>query len=177
MLEERQTDNQNPIWQAKLHVQRLVMFIASMAFTGAVFLPVVTRYLFNYSLFGIEEFASFAGIVMYFIGAAYATHERSHISASLVDTFFGQSRVTAVVHTFTRALSAALTIYLLVVFWDLLVFTERMNTKSTELRVPMLWIYGTMYAGLALMAFYFVLETYDSLRAAVSRQPRQETGA
>ncbi len=175
MLEERQSQIQHPIWQFKLRIQRLVMFITSIAFTAAVFLQVVTRYLFNYSLFGVEEFASFAGIVMYFIGAAYATHERSHISASLVDTIFGEGRITAGVHAFTRLLAAVLTIYILVVMWDLLVFTERMNTKSTELRIPMIWIYGTMFVGLVLTAFYFLLEFYDSLRAVIWHTPTKET--
>ncbi|KIC40223.1 hypothetical protein RA27_15515 [Ruegeria sp. ANG-R] len=175
MLEERQTQIKNPIWVFTLKAQRFVMFVSSIAFTAAVFLQVVTRYLFNYSLFGIEEFASFAGIIMYFIGAAYATHERSHISASLVDTIFGEGRITAGVHTFTRFLAALLTIYILVALWDLLVFTERMNTKSTELRVPMIFIYGTMFVGLVLTAFYFLLETYDSLRATISHTSAEET--
>lgn len=169
MLETNQPQFQHPIWQAKLHILRFVMFIASLAFTSAVFLQVVTRYLFNYSLFGIEEFASFAGVIMYFIGAAYATHERSHISASLVDTIFGEGRVTASVHAFTRGLAVVLTLYILSALWDLLVFTERMNTKSTELRVPMLWIYGSMFLGLVLTAFYFLLEFFDSLRTAFAR--------
>jgi len=175
MLEERQSQIQHPIWQFKLKVQRFVMFVTSIAFTSAVFLQVVTRYLFNYSLFGIEEFASFAGVVMYFIGAAYATHERSHISASLVDTIFGEGRITAGVHAVTRLLAAVLTIYILFVMWDLLVFTERMNTRSTELRVPMIFIYGAMFVGLAMTAFYFLLEFYDSLRATIWHIPAKET--
>ncbi len=174
MLEERKTQIQHPLWQFKLKIQRLVMFITSIAFTAAVFLQVVTRYLFDYSLFGIEEFASFAGVIMYFIGAAYATHERSHISASLVDTIFGEGRITAGVHAFTRLLAAILTIYILYSLWDLLVFTERMGTRSTELRLPMLWIYGTMFVGLSLTAFYFLLEFYDSLRDTIWHTPVEE---
>ena len=174
MLEARQSQIQHPIWQYKLKIQRLIMFIASIAFTAAVFLQVVTRYLFNYSLFGIEEFASFAGVIMYFIGAAYATHERSHISASLVETIFGEGKITASVHAFTRLLAFVLTVYILFALWDLLVFTERMNTKSTELRLPMLWIYGTMFVGLILTAFYFLLEFYESVRSMIWPQLDQE---
>lgn len=177
MIEARATQIDHPIWQLKLKIQRFIMFITSIAFTVAVFLQVVTRYLFNYSLFGIEEFASFAGIVMYFIGSAYATHERSHISASLVSTLFGEGRITAGVNAFTRLLAALLTIFILVALWDLLVFTDRMNTKSTELRIPMIWIYGTMFVGLILTAFYFLLEFFDTLRAVTwhtsSREPQK----
>lgn len=174
MLEIRQSSIQHPIWLFKLKVQRFIMFVTSIAFTIAVFLQVVTRYLFNYSLFGVEEFASFAGIIMYFIGAAYGTHERSHISASLVETIFGDSRITTAVHAFTRLLACLLTIYILASLWDLLVFSERMNTKSTELRVPMIWIYGAMFIGLALTAFYFLLEFYESVVATINRSEKEE---
>lgn len=175
MLDIRSPSIDHPLWRLKLNLLRVIMFASSIAFTVAVFLQVVTRYLFNYSLFGIEEFASFAGIIMYFAGAAYGTHERSHISASLVETLFGDSRFTLAVHAFTRALACALTIYILVIMWDLLVFTDRMNTKSTELRVPMMWIYGTMFAGLALSAFYFFLEFIETVIATIRGQSGPET--
>lgn len=174
MLQERQTQIRHPLWQWKLKILRLVMFLSSIAFTLAVFLQVVARYLFNYSLFGIEEFASFAGVVMYFIGAAYGTHERSHISASLIDTIFGEGRITAAVHAFTRLLAFLLTLYILNSLFDLFVFTERMNTKSVELRLPMVWIYGTMLVGLALTALYFLLEFIDSLKATIWHAPAVE---
>lgn len=174
MLEERQTQIQHPLWKLKLNILKFVMFVSSLAFTLAVFLQVVARYVFNYSLFGIEEFASFAGVIMYFVGAAYATHERSHISASLIDTIFGEGRITAGVHAFTRLLAFLLTLYILNSLWDLLVFTDRMGTRSTELRVPMIWIYGTMFVGLALTAFYFLLEFLDSLRATIWHVPSEE---
>ncbi|KZK84915.1 Tripartite ATP-independent periplasmic transporter, DctQ component [Pseudovibrio sp. Ad13] len=175
MLQERQIHIKNPIWQLKLKLLRFIMFITSIAFTTAVFLQVVMRYLFNYSLFGVEEFASFAGVIMYFVGAAYGTHERSHISASLVDTIFGEGRITAGVHAFTRLLSAILVVYILNSLWGLLVFTERMNTVSTELRLPMIWIYGTMFVGLALTAFYFLLEFIESFRATIWHAPNTES--
>jgi len=175
MLQERQIQIQHPLWRLKLNLLRLVMFVSSIAFTLAVFLQVVTRYLFNYSLFGIEEFASFAGVIMYFIGAAYGTHERSHISASLVDTVFGEGRITEGFHASTRLLAFLLTLYILNSLWDLLVFTGRMGTKSVELRLPMIWIYGTMFFGLVLTAFYFLLECIESLRAAITGAPTEET--
>ena len=171
MLERRQPTIQHPIWLYKLKLQQFIMFVTSIAFTAAVFLQVVTRYLFNYSIFGIEEFASFAGIICYFVGAAYATHERSHISASLVETLFGESRITSAIHALTRLIAFILTIYVLVSMWDLLVFTERMNTRSTELRLPMIWIYGSMFVGLVLTAFYFLLEFVETARDAI-RGPR-----
>ena len=44
MLSQHKTEIQHPIWQWKLAAMRAVMFTASIAFTIAVFLQVVTRY-------------------------------------------------------------------------------------------------------------------------------------
>lgn len=170
MLTEQRPRITHPIWLWKLRLLRFVMFVASIAFTAAVFLQVVTRYLFNYSIFGIEELASFTGIVMYFIGSAYGTHERSHISASLVDTVFGEGRVTASVHAFTSFLAIILTAYVASATLELIQFTARMGTKSVELRLPMVWVYGTMLGGLMLMIIYFLLEFYERLMAAFGRE-------
>ena len=166
MLQHHKTEIRNPLWQWKLRALRFVMFLSSIAFTIAVFLQVVTRYLFNYSIFGIEEFASYAGIVMYFIGSAYATHERSHISASLVDSLLGEGRATAVIHAITRAIAIILSGYVAYATWELFSFTTQMGTKSVELRLPMVWVYGTMLFGLVLMTAYFLLDLYDSVVAA-----------
>ena len=76
---------------------------------------------------------------------------------------------------FTRLLACLLTVYLLISIWDLLAFTGRMGTKSTELRLPMIWIYGTMFTGLALTALYFLLEFVDGLRATIRNTPSEET--
>ena len=175
MLSQHKTEIQHPIWQWKLAAMRAVMFTASIAFTIAVFLQVVTRYVFNYSIFGIEEFAAYTGIVMYFIGAAYATHERSHISASVVDSLIGAGRVTAAVHALTRLAAIVLSGYIAWATWGLFDFTTQMGTKSVELRLPMVWVYGTMVVGLVLMTGYFVLEFYDSV-ITLLRGQREEGG-
>ena len=175
MLSQHKTEIQHPIWQWKLAAMRAVMFTASIAFTIAVFLQVVTRYVFNYSIFGIEEFAAYTGIVMYFIGAAYATHERSHISASVVESLIGAGRVTAALHALTRLAAIVLSGYIAWATWGLFDFTTQMGTKSVELRLPMVWVYGTMVVGLVLMTGYFVLEFYDSV-ITLLRGQREEGG-
>lgn len=172
---QRKTEFQHPVWQWKLATMRLVMFTASIAFTAAVFLQVVTRYLFNYSIFGIEEFASYAGIAMYFIGSAYATNERGHISASVVDSLIGTGRTTVALHALTRLIAIVLSGYIAWATWGLLEFTAQMGTKSVELRLPMVWVYGTMLVGLTLMTVYFVIEFYDSVITFL-RGPLEEEG-
>ena len=173
MLSQHRTEINHPVWQWKLHIMRFVMFTSSIAFTAAVFLQVVTRYVFNYSIFGIEEFASYTGIVMYFIGSAYATNERSHISASVVDSLMGEGRVTAYIHALTRLIAIGLSAFVAYATWDLVSFTAAMGTRSVELRLPMIWVYGVMLVGLVMMTGYFILDFIDTIITAL-RQEREE---
>ncbi|RDE22603.1 TRAP transporter small permease [Motiliproteus coralliicola] len=150
------------LWQFKLRLQRLVMFSTSVAFTLLVFVQVVSRYIFNYSFFGIEEAASYLAIIMYFIGAAYGTHAKGHISAGLVDTFCQPGRLVDIAHIITRLISALLCVYLCRETLELVQFNLQMDVRSVELRVPMAWIYIGMLIGMALMAFYFIVEMVEA---------------
>ena len=110
------------VWQWKLKLQRLVMFTTSIAFTLLVFVQVISRYLFDYSFFGIEEAASYLAVTMYFIGAAYGTHAKGHISASIVDTLCRPGPFVDIAHIITRLISALLCGFLCWEIWQLISF-------------------------------------------------------
>ena len=156
-------------WERKLQLQRFIIFITSIAFTALVFVQVISRYIFNYSIFGIEESASYLAVTMYFIGAAYGTHAKSHISASVVDTLCRPGKLVDLAHLLTRLISVFLSGYLSLEIWYLLEFNLQMDTRSVELRLPMAWVYGGMLTGTALMTFYFIIETLEAGYALISR--------
>lgn len=150
------------LWQFKLRLQRWLLFAASITFTLLVFVQVVSRYIFNYSIFGIEESASYLAAVMYFIGAAYGTHVKEHISASIVDTVFKPGLFVDFAHFLTRVISTLLCAYLCWETWHLVQFNLEFDTRSVELRIPMAWVYGGMLVGMALMTFYFFIEVIEA---------------
>lgn len=150
------------LWQFKLRLQRWILFAASITFTLLVFVQVVSRYIFNYSIFGIEECASYLAAVMYFIGAAYGTHMKEHISASIVDTVFKPGIFVDLAHFLTRIISTLLCAYLCWETWHLVQFNLEFDTRSVELRIPMAWVYGGMLVGMALMTLYFFIEVIEA---------------
>lgn len=150
------------LWLFKLRLQRWVLFSTSIAFTLLVFIQVISRYIFDYSFFGIEEAASYLAIIMYFIGAAYGTNAKGHISAGLVDAFCQPGWLVDVAHIITRLISALLCAYLCWETWDLVQFNLQMDVRSVELRIPMAWIYSGMLVGMGLMTFYFFIEMIQS---------------
>ncbi|RYI88128.1 MAG: TRAP transporter small permease [Acetobacteraceae bacterium] len=60
----------------------LILLLALMV--GIVFVQVVARYVFNQSIPGADEAATFAQIWMVLLGAGYAMRQRLHVSIELV---------------------------------------------------------------------------------------------
>lgn len=77
-------------WQKfkKFHVACLVT--SSVLITVSIFIASAMRYLFKLDFFGLEEFVLIAACVLYFIGAAHGSFERSHISADFLENVVAQ---------------------------------------------------------------------------------------
>ncbi|WP_022663982.1 TRAP transporter small permease [Desulfospira joergensenii] len=73
------------LWQKfkKFHVCCLVT--ASLLITTAICIAAAMRYFFKLDFFGLEEFVLITACVLYFIGAAQGSFEKSHISADFME--------------------------------------------------------------------------------------------
>ena len=148
----------NAIWTAKLHLQRIVMFVTSCIFTLLVFAQVIMRYLLDVPMYGVEEVAAFSAVWLYFIGGAHGSYARGHISASLIEVMLPEGRR----RQFVRVLSSLITTVLAgwMTMWgsQYLEWTIRKGTMSVELGVKMVWVHMSIPIGLALMTLYFLIE-------------------
>lgn len=153
------------LWTWKLRLQRLVLVLLGAALVLMVFAGVFSRYVLNTSIFWIEEAVCYSALALYFVGAIHGTWERGHISAGLIDVIFGRERVHRVLGVVASALSTLLAGWMALWAWDYLQFVIRRGTVSLELGLPMAWVVAILPASLALMCFYFFIETILKLRA------------
>ncbi len=151
-------------------MQRGFLFLIMAVLSLSMFAEIITRYFFNTSLFGLEEFVGYTAVWLYFIGAAYGTYERSHIKAEFVDVLFRGPRVNA----FIRALSAVLSTFISAVFtswcWDFVVESIEINELSPTHDVPMVYFQSALLVGGALMTLYFALEAAHYTNLAISQK-------
>jgi len=130
----------------------LVLILLLTAMVAIVFAQVVARYLFNHSIPGADEAATFAQIWMVLLGAGYAMRERLHVSIELV--------VERLPERLARLLLVpvgGLCLWFLWIVFDggrLLMQVGGWQT-SPGLQVPM----DIPYAMLPIGAAYFALET------------------
>lgn len=153
------------LWVWKLRLQRIALVLLGGGLVLMVFAGVISRYILNFSIFWIEEAVTYSALALYFIGAIHATWERGHISAGLVEAIFAGERVRQALGLMASGLSVLLSAWMTVWAWDYLQFVIRRGTVSLEIGMPMAWVVAILPTSLALMCFYFLIETALKLHA------------
>lgn len=159
------------LWDAKLRLMRILLVIITVFYSTVVMYSVVLRYGFNETIIGIEELATYSAIWAYFLGAAYGSYERSHISASLVPVIFQNERVRDAV----EALATAITVFISgVMTWHVYkYFGWSLETRpsSMELQTELVWFHGAVLFGFAMMTAYTGLELADRIQLMRGKPP------
>lgn len=158
-------------WRFKLASQRLLLAGFSAIFSLLLFLQVCFRYVLNIPLFGLEEIAVYLALWVYFIGASYACYERYHISASLVDIFVADGKVKTSIDTLALLIGLVILLIMSWWCWQYLLWSASFNMQSVELGLPMAFINSVSLIGLALSAFYLLLEVLDKITLIITDKP------
>lgn len=151
------------IWRAKLTVQKFILVFAAISLTGLIFTQVVSRYVFNTAIFGVEEIACYIAVWMYFIGASIGAEQSEHISASLVGAFVESASWQLAIKIFASVITVSLCIWMTVWAYKLASWSLRLGMMSTEINFPVGVAQLAMPVGLALMSLYFFVELIGNL--------------
>ncbi|GAA2104682.1 MULTISPECIES: TRAP transporter small permease [Brevibacterium] len=146
-----------------LAVQRWIMFLSCALIIVGLFSEVVLRYAFGTSILGMNELIVIPALWMYFIGASYASHQGSHISANVLQVYLRGERARAVLRLVIAVISLGLA--LVFTWWGVLYLVssaERGGTTSV-FGLPLLLSQSAVTCGFVLMTLYALTEV---LRAA-----------
>lgn len=151
-----------------VHIQRVILALSAALITILVFVQVFTRYVMQTSIYGIEDLASFVAVWLYFIGGSLGAWERGHISASLVDFVIKSHRVSGWIKAISATSTTVLSGWMTVWAFQYFMFTLQRGQMSLEINLPMAYVTVVMPLGLALMTFYFLIETLELIGKARS---------
>lgn len=161
----------HPLWRMKLLLLRAILVVAGLSMTAIIFFQVLFRYLLGASVYGMEDLAAYIAVWFYFIGAAHGGATRTHISASLIDLILKRPRSLACMKILTTGVALVLCGIMFWWSWGYLAFNFKLGARAPELGLPLWPVHLAMTVGLALMAFYFLLELVDHVRSAFGRAP------
>ncbi|MCM3411843.1 TRAP transporter small permease [Metabacillus litoralis] len=135
-------------------VQKGIMIISSILILIGLFLSVCLRYVLKMDLFGIEELLLIPIFLLYFIGAAQGSYEKSHITADIIDSYIKSQKIRA----WNRLVTSLVTLIvcLVISFWNTqyLVWSFSNGGTTPGYQIPLYIPHGTVLLGFSLMSLY-----------------------
>jgi TRAP-type C4-dicarboxylate transport system permease small subunit len=159
------------LWNTKLRIMRVALIALTILYASLVMLSVVLRYLFSTTIIGIEELATYSALWAYFLGAAFGSYGRSHISASLVPVLFTRKTPRALAEMLATSLTLLIAAAMSWHIWHYVAWSLSERPRSLELHTSLVWFHAAMLVGFVLMTLYALLELLDQILLLCGRQP------
>ncbi|MBQ4825856.1 TRAP transporter small permease subunit [Leisingera sp. HS039] len=136
------------------------------------FVQVVTRYLLQIPVMGLEETMLYPTVWLYLLGAVNASREDTHIRANVLEIAIKTERGHTVLAIIGEVISLTVGLWLLSWAWEYTQYAWRVWKESPTLYLPTFFSEVALAAGLALMMLYtavHLLRHIKDLRAGAAQ--------
>jgi len=140
------------------------------------FVQVITRYVLQVPVMGLEETMMYPTLWLYILGAVNASRENTHIRANVLEIFLKTPRQHTVLAIVGEVVSLVVGLWLLSWAWAFTQYSWRVWKESPTLYIPTFYADFALVAGLALMMAYTALHLVRHIRTLVTGSTAQ-TGA
>ena len=147
-----------------LVAQRSILIVTSLTVSTLMVAEILARYVFNYPMLWLEEPILIAVIWLYLIGAAMATRDRTHITASIIHLLVKNPQKLRIVKALSAFIAFVLSGYF--IYWssDLFLTGLRQPITTPILAIPLYVPQCSFFFGGILIAIYFLHELVDNIR-------------
>ena len=118
------------------------------------FIQVITRYVLQIPVMGLEETILYPTLWLYILGAVNASRENSHIRANVLEIFLKTPRQHVILAIIGEVMSLIIGFWLLYWAWDFTRYAQRVWKESPTLYIPTFYADVALFIGLALMMVY-----------------------
>lgn len=132
------------------------------------FVQVITRYVLEIPVMGLEESLLYPTLWLYMLGAVNASRENTHIRANVLEIFLSTERQHQVLAVIGEVISLIVGIWLTTWAWDFTKYSMRVWRESPTLYLPTFYVDVALFVGLVLMMIFTVWHLLMHLRALFS---------
>lgn len=118
------------------------------------FVQVITRYVLQVPVMGLEESMLYPTIWLYILGAVNASREDTHIRANVLEIAIKTERGHTILAIVGEVISLIVGLWLLSWAWDFTQYAWRVWKESPTLYIPTFYSDVALMIGLALMMLY-----------------------
>ncbi|RDC71256.1 TRAP transporter small permease [Rhodovulum sp. 12E13] len=128
------------------------------------FVQVVTRYVLQVPVMGLEETMLYPTLWLYMLGAVNASRENTHIRANVLEIFLKTDRQHTILAIVGEIISLIVGLWLLSWAWDFTQYSWRVWKESPTLYIPTFFSNVALVIGLGLMMLYTAWHLWGHVR-------------
>lgn len=140
----------------------LALLISIVA--GFQFVQVITRYVFESPVMGLEEVSIIPIMWLYILGSVNASREDTQIRANVLEIFLSTEKAQRLLMVISESLSIVISAWLTWWAWDYFKYALRVWKETPTLYVPTFIYECSLFLGLLMMTLYVCWHLYKNLR-------------
>lgn len=140
----------------------LTFLIASVALMQ--FVQVVTRYVFEVPIMGLEESMVIPTLWLYMLGAVNASREDTQIRANVLEIFIKTERGHQILALISETISLVISSWLTYWAWDYVKYAWRVWKESPTLYIPTFYHECSVFIGLLLITLFIAMHIVKLIR-------------
>ncbi len=133
------------------------------------FVQVITRYVLEIPVMGLEESLLFPTLWLYVLGSVNASRENTHIRANVLEIFLTTERQHQILAAIGEVISLIISMWLTYWAWDFAKYSLRVWRESPTLYLPTFWVDCSLVIGLVLMMFFTAGHLLTHLRTIFAK--------
>ena len=147
------------------NIQQYIVMFTGMAACLLIVAAAVMRYVFSVDFYGSEELIMLAAFWLYFMGAALATREDTHISADLITSLMKNDRQRNILKIVQHSISLAISVLATTWAYSYIAWSLARNPKTPVLKFPIILLQFPILAFFILSSLYLLGHVIKDVRA------------
>jgi len=132
------------------------------------FVQVITRYVFQIPVMGLEETMAYPTVWLYILGSVNASRENTHIRANVLEIFVKTERGHTILTIIGEIISLIVGLWLLSWAWEYTRYYWRVWRESPTLYIPTFYSDVALVVGMTLMMIYTAAHLVRHIRVLQS---------
>ncbi|WP_102225302.1 TRAP transporter small permease [Acidimangrovimonas sediminis] len=154
-------------------VAKYVLTALICAVAAGQFVQVITRYVLQVPVMGMDEAMLYPTMWLYILGSVNASRENSHIRANVLEIFLKTPRQHTILAIVADALSLIIGLWLMSWAWSFSEYSWRVWRTSATLYLPTFYADISLVLGMGLMMLFTLIQLGRHVR--VLRHPELMT--
>ena len=140
------------------------------------FVQVITRYVFQVPVMGLEETMLYPTLWLYILGAVNASRENTHIRANVLEIVLKTKRQHTILAIVGEVISLAIGLWLLSWAWEFTTYAWRVWKETPTLYFPTFYADAALMVGLVLMMLFTTMHLVRHVRSLSDEEEALASG-